>query len=98
MQPMTTPKKTGPKPAITLFRNHPKIDTKIIQRIHIEAGEEIAVLYKLQEMGGKATSYQLKRKIPALTRATIEKALHRQKDAGNVALGWERGRLIWELS
>lgn len=94
---MTIPKKRGSKPTVTLFKSHPKIDTKIIERIHIEAGEEIAVLDVLQELGGKASTYQIKRKIPTLTKVKIEKALKRQLGAENVRLVWECRRLVWEL-
>jgi len=94
---MTTPKKRGPKPKISMFRDHPKFETRIINQIHAEAVEEITVLDILQGMGGVATTEQLKREIPTLTKVTIDQALKRQREAGNVKLGWDKCKLVWEL-
>lgn len=94
---MATSKRKPRQPKITIFRNHPKIEQRIVDQLQQEAIAEIRVLDQLQLMGGKGSTTGLKRRIPELTKIEIEKALQRQKDAGNVVLGWERARLVWEL-
>jgi hypothetical protein len=95
---MTTPKKRDTSQQVTLFKDHPKISQWEIDKIHAEAVEEIAVLDSLLQMGGRATLDQLKRLIPSIQRAMINKALLRQKDAGNVIMRIYRRRKYWELT
>lgn len=82
---------------VTVFRNHPEIDQETIAGIYVEAMEEVAVLDKLREMGGRKSTAQLARRIPMMTKPEIEAALQRQRSVGNVVMFWERSRFVWEL-
>lgn len=93
---MEKPKKRGPKPTITIWRD-PKIDLAILQRIYVEASQEIEVLDALEKKGGKATIKQLSAIIPALTEVHIKLALQRQEDAGNVQQTTYGMKKAWEL-
>ena len=80
-----------------MWRGNRKVDAAIINRIYIEASQEMEVLVALDERGGKATVKQLSAIIPALTDVHIKLALQRQEDAGNVRQVWSGRAWAWEL-
>jgi hypothetical protein len=83
------------KPRLTLFK-HSKVDAQTLERIYWEAWEEIAVLDRLESLGGKATVLGIARG-SGMTQKVVQAALKRQAVAGNVRRSWERMRIYWEL-